>query len=527
MRKFYFLSLILLLTSANLIAQTVLQPVNQKSEFYPIIKAAQKNISSQTGSEGGKIISTEQDVRMPAPANDNCSGGLAASYTLVPDAACTQGVTTQSGTEAGETYGCITPNPTYTVWYSFVADATNMYVSVSGISGSLCSVTFGLRVYRYTGACPPASGNAVGCVDDATTYSGNIYSTTNLTGLTVGATYMVQITQENCLNSTLKFCVEVGHPTVCTTCSSTCGPECYYPSSSPPTVAWLNSNCPLYPLRPPMNENDTRTMCFTFTAPNSTVSLQLGNTTYCSGGTYAFTWACYNSTCGTAIATGSYSPTTITGLTTGQNYILCYSWTAACSWVSTWPYIYATNQLPIELVSFNAKPNRSYVDVQWTTSSEINTSYFMIERTINGQDFTEIGRLKGGGNSTSLINYRIKDLNPVEGNNYYRMTEVDVDGKVSSGELVAARFSRTFHGLSIIPNPAETEIGINFESGKNTPVTISVMDTKGIIVLSKNILSINDGLNDVPFNISSLTPGIYSVQLVTPTESQNARFVKQ
>jgi hypothetical protein len=514
---------------ANIIAQTALQPIYQRAEFSPVIKAAHKSVSPSTGNgKSEEIIAQDPDSRMPAPGNDNCSNAYSnASYYLVPDATCTNGVTTQSTLEGTETYGCITPSPTYSVWYAFTADATNMYVSVSGISGSLCAVTFGLRVYKYTGACPPASGNAVGCADDATTYSGNIYSTVNLTGLTIGAVYMIQITQENCINSTLKFCVEVGHPTACTTCSSTCGPECYYPSSSPPTVAWLQSNCPLYPLRPPMNENDTRTMCFTFTAPNATVNLQLGNTTYCSGGTYTFNWSCYNSTCGSAIASGSYTPTTIANLTVGQNYILCYSWTAACSWVSTWPYIYAANLLPVELVSFEAKPNKSYIDILWSTSSETNTSYFIIERTINGQDFTAIDTLKAAGNSARLISYQVKDLNPAEGNNYYRLTEVDIDGKVTSGELIAARFSRTFHGLSVIPNPAQSEIGVNFESSKNMPVTVYVIDTKGIVVLTKKALSLYDGLNEVPFNISVLPAGIYSVQLRTPSESQNTRFVKQ
>jgi hypothetical protein len=519
-KRFYFF-LFAILYSAFVVAQTDLPRTYFSAGFSPIVKEAHKSVSSTN--DGGFL----QEVRMPAPANDNCSGGLAAAYTLVPDAACTQGVTTQSTLEGTETYGCITPNPTYSVWYSFVADATNMYVSVSGISGSLCSVTFGLRVYRYTGGCPPASGNAVGCVDDATTYSGNIYSTTNLTGLTVGATYMIQITQQNCINATLKFCIEVGHPTTCTTCSSTCGPECYYPSASPPTVAWLNANCPLYPLHPPMNENDTRTMCFTFTAPNSTVSLQLGNNTYCSGGTYAFNWSAYNSTCGTAIASGSYSPTTISGLTVGQNYVLCYSWTSSCSWVSAWPYVYAANLLPIELVSFEAKPNRSYIDILWSTSSEINTSYFIIERTINGRDFLAIDTVKAAGNSTALVHYKVKDLNPIEGNNYYRLTEVDMDGKISSGELIAARFSRTYHGLSVIPNPAETEIGVNFESTKNTPVTISIIDAKGVHVFSKTLLTPTDGLNDALFNISKLSPGIYSVQLITPAETSNTRFIKQ
>jgi hypothetical protein len=478
-----------------------------------------------------EISSDVNEVRMPAPANDNCTGGLAAAYTLVPDAACTQGVTTGSTLESGETYGCITPNPTFSVWYSFVADATSMYVTVQGISGSTCSQNFGLRVFKYTGVCPPTTD--VGCKDDRSITGGNgagyIYSTVNLTSLTVGATYLIQITQQNCVASTRKFCIEVGHPTTCTSCSSTCGPECYYPSSSAPTVTWLQANCPLYPMRPPMNEFDTRTMCFTFTAPNSTVNLQLGNTTWCSlpGNTYSFNWACYSSTCGSPIASGSYTPTTISGMTVGQNYVLCYTWQSACSWESAWPYIYAANLLPIELVSFEAKPGIRDIDVYWTTASETNTSEFVIEKTTDGQNFFEVDRVNAAGNSSSIINYRVKDRNPHEGNNYYRLKEIDIDGKIIPGEITAAYFRKDFTGLSVRPNPAQNEIAVNFISVKDASVSIVLVDSKGAVVHDYRQLAGNDGLNNVIIDIASLPQGIYSVRLAGTDENLSSRFIKQ
>jgi len=276
-----------------------------------------------------------------------------------------------------------------------------------------------------------------------------------------------------------------------------------------------------------MNENDNVTQCYTFTAPNTIVNLQLGNTSFCTGYTSTFNWTCYSSSCGAPIASGSYTPTTISGLTVGQNYILCYNYTTYCSWESTWPYIYAASQLPIELVSFQAKPDKSDIDVYWTTSSEVNTSQFIIEKTTDGQNFTEVKTTKAAGNSTSIINYMIKDLSPVVGTNYYRLKEIDYDGKVSYGELVSARFSRDFSGLSVIPNPAQNEIGVNFSSAKNGVVNLSVVDAKGLVVLTKMIIADNDGLNTIPLNISAFQPGIYSVRLVDAVETLNTRFIKQ
>jgi hypothetical protein len=268
-------------------------------------------------------------------------------------------------------------------------------------------------------------------------------------------------------------------------------------------------------------------MCFTFTAPNSTVNLQLGNYTYCSGYTYSFNWSCYSAGCGAPIATGSYTPTTISGMTVGQNYVLCYTWSSYCSWELVWPYIYAASMLPIELVSFEAKPNLRDIDIYWTTAAEITTSMFIIEKTTNGQHFTEVGRLKAAGNSTSIINYTLKDKNPTDGNNYYRLVEIDLDGKVTSGELVFARFEKNFSGLSVIPNPAQNEIGVSFSSSKDIQINISVIDAKGIVVMTKHVVADREGLNSLPLNISKLPPGVYSVRLMDYEQNINARFIKQ
>src|SRR3569832_2505070 len=357
--------------------------------------------------------SVQEDMRMLAPANDNCTGGLSAAYTLIPDAACVQGNMNNATLEATETYGCISPTPYWSVWYSFVADATSMYASVSQLGGTICSLDFGLRVYWYDGTnCPPLSSSAVGCADDRlvigpNNFNDSAHTTVYLSGLTIGATFLIQITQENCTtgpSNVRQYCIEVGHPTTCTTCSNPCGSLCYYPSSSPPTVAWLSANCPLYSLRPPKNESDNRTMSFSFTTPNTIVNLQLGNTSRCNGYTYSFNRTCYSSSCGAPIASGSYTPTTISGLTTGQNYILCYNWTTTCSFEQVVPYIYAANTLPIELRAFEAKTNKNDIDIYWTTASEINAAEKKNKKTTNKQNNKKEERTKTTKKTTTIRN---------------------------------------------------------------------------------------------------------------------------
>jgi hypothetical protein len=281
-----------------------------------------------------------------------------------------------------------------------------------------------------------------------------------------------------------------------------------------------------------MNNSDSRTMCFTFTATNTTMNLQMVLQGYgcpIGGNVYSASYTLQTSACGGIIASGTLSAgfPPMGGLIVGTNYTLCYTWQAACSQDLNWPYVYASSTLPIELVSFQARANRNDIDVTWTTSSEVNTSEFVIERTLDGQHFTEIKRIKAAGNSTSILNYKVTDFKPFVGNNYYRLKEIDYDGSVTSGELVVARFAKDFSTLSIIPNPAQTEIGVNFLSSKDIAINISIVDARGAIIMTSRVNAANDGFNNVPLNISALPPGIYSLLLSDEAENLNTRFVKQ
>jgi hypothetical protein len=178
-------------------------------------------------------------------------------------------------------------------------------------------------------------------------------------------------------------------------------------------------------------------------------------------------------------------------------------------------------------VSFEAKPNLRDIDIYWTTSSEINTSMFIIEKTTDGQNFIEVDRLKAAGNSSSIINYTLKDKNPHEGINYYRLVEIDFDGKVTTGELISARFLKDFSGVTVIPNPAHDEIGVKFVSEKDVEINLCLVDANGIIVYSKKIKAERNGLNTVPLSISEYPSGIYSVRLMNTVQNISARFIKQ
>ena len=98
----------------------------------------------------------------------------------------------------------------------------------------------------------------------------------------------------------------------------------------------------------------------------------------------------------------------------------------------------AAAPLPMRLVSFKCEELNDLTNiVSWSTISEKNNNYFTIEKTTDGKEFHEIGRIEGAGNSNSLNNYTISDLNVKKVINYYRLVQTDFDGNRTFSKMIS------------------------------------------------------------------------------------------
>jgi hypothetical protein len=467
-------------------------------------------------------------LSLPPPGNDACAAGLNPPYVLSPNASCTNGTLSQGTTQAGETFGCFSPTPSRTVWYSFIATQTDMWVSVKPTGAIVCSQNFGLAVYQYTGGCPPAG--PAGCKNFQAYSAQNVYNNLELTGLVIGATYLIQLTQNpGCTRYT--FCVQVGTYLNCSSCSSPCGPMCTFAGYSPPgpPPATVVASCPGYPLGPPMNQFDTETHCYTFTAPNDSVYLQQVVWSYCSPNTYSFTYNLYTSGCALMQSGNVFSNNLITGLTPGTVYRMCYTLQAACSWDSLiYPYMYTTaSQLPVELLRFEAEGGSDGIRVTWSTASETNNREFVLERTRNAIDFTEVARVKGAGNSTTLKEYAVHDPRPYQGMNFYRLRQIDFDGRETTTQLVSARFTPGGPPVTVSPNPAGDRCMVRYFAAKNSAAHIDVYDVKGRRAVSLLAQHDESRQYEAPVDLAGLEPGIYYLHVVTDEEAFTTKLIRQ
>jgi hypothetical protein len=176
------------------------------------------------------------------------------------------------------------------------------------------------------------------------------------------------------------------------------------------------------------------------------------------------------------------------------------------------------NPLPIELVYFGlTEIDGEMILLNWQTSSEKNNDYFIVDRSLDGENWEEMVQIKGAGNSVDLLNYEWLDERPLKGTSYYRLKQVDFDGNFKFHGIRSA--SREGGEIIIFPNPAEDII--NFQGPKGSFDGFEVYDFLGNNLMSTfEIISISNEY--VILNIAQLAKGIYFLK----TADSIIKFVK-
>lgn len=164
--------------------------------------------------------------------------------------------------------------------------------------------------------------------------------------------------------------------------------------------------------------------------------------------------------------------------------------------------------LPIVLLEFTARLKHERVLVSWQTASEQNNDYMAVERSADGRLFQEIGRVRGAGNSDQPLGYSLWDETPLKGFNYYRLRQVDFDGKTSYSGVESVWLAAQSGQLSLAPNPTRGQLQILGLDGRS--VTRMELTNGNGQVMSGNWN--HDGSFE-QLNIGALSPGLYFIRL--------------
>lgn len=111
--------------------------------------------------------------------------------------------------------------------------------------------------------------------------------------------------------------------------------------------------------------------------------------------------------------------------------------------------------LPVELVQFNASAKDDRVLLEWQTANEINNEGFEIQKSKDGISWDMIEFVKGNGNSSVLNTYTSLDRTPNQGSNYYRLKQMDIDGRFEYSNIAVVDFNNRLSNVELFPNPAK------------------------------------------------------------------------
>lgn len=184
-------------------------------------------------------------------------------------------------------------------------------------------------------------------------------------------------------------------------------------------------------------------------------------------------------------------------------------------------FSYTACTLPLTLVNFTGTKNNGTVNLQWQTTSEINTSHFVILRSTNGSNFTAIGNVAALNNGSAAKNtYRFSDdIAAVKTDKiYYKLQIFDKDGKHTESRIITLRINGKVLQVTLQPNPARTYCVVNTNSEK---ATLAIVNFAGNVIHRQNL----NGAGSHTINTSGLAKGVYVVRVMEGTESHNQKLV--
>lgn len=237
-------------------------------------------------------------------------------------------------------------------------------------------------------------------------------------------------------------------------------------------------------------------------------------------------------TLGAQMAAGEYvvyagpnTTVTVTGLQNKTYYYRIFEYNGTAAPVYNTADVVAgsaivSSTLPVKLLHFTVREQNGKTMLQWATSQEMNSNYFAVERSVDGSNFSEIRKITAAGNSNNTVNYVYVDENAAKGTIYYRLKQVDNDGRFTYSSVINITVKGESGSISIYPNPVKDRFRLSLPANVSKGALI-VYDSRGIIVHRQEITS------GQYVNASGWSGGTYYVVVQANGKVYESRVVKQ
>ncbi len=158
--------------------------------------------------------------------------------------------------------------------------------------------------------------------------------------------------------------------------------------------------------------------------------------------------------------------------------------------------------------------------LSWSTLSEINSDYFIVERSYDGFKFEQAMKLEAAGNSEEMKNYRFVDLAEKRGRAFYRLQQVDYDGAVTPTHIVIVEQiddSRQFQIQALSAVSTDRYFTMVMNANTSDQLKYRIMTRLGDIKLEGST-EVIDGINAIAIDMKNLGVGTYQLAIKVKNE---------
>ncbi|MBX2930306.1 MAG: T9SS type A sorting domain-containing protein [Chitinophagaceae bacterium] len=233
-----------------------------------------------------------------------------------------------------------------------------------------------------------------------------------------------------------------------------------------------------------------------------------------------------------------YASSLTGAVTTGAAYYFLYNWEITTGCESNRVAVTATIDnsptcgLPVTYSSFTGRKEGNTNLLEWTTATESNNLGFELQRSADGRSYSKLDFISSkadNGNSNIALSYTYNDDKPLASNNYYRLKQMDKDGRVNYSNVVLLKGEKATQVsiTGVYPNPTRNTLNVSIASPSTERVSIVVTDISGKVLIQQQVV-LNSGDNIHNLDVSRLSQGTYLIKTICNNGCESAviKFAK-
>jgi hypothetical protein len=235
-----------------------------------------------------------------------------------------------------------------------------------------------------------------------------------------------------------------------------------------------------------------------------------------------------SSGCNTDLAnTNTANPTFFVPSSGAYNCTYNLVMTDAAGCISTSSINISCDPLAVSLVRYTGKNTSLGNKLEWVTAMEVNNHYFTIQRSTDGNVFTDLRTVlsqAANGNSSGPLYYSLMDAEVKPGNYYYRLTQTDINGETREAGIISIAVRTDMEIFNVRPNPTTGIVEVNYECESTATTLLKMYDDRGTLLMSKEI-ECRKGQNTLTLDLSGREDGLYLLSVTTDDDVYKVRLV--